>query len=58
MHSSSAEAERLCNLENASAGRQLRSDMLDNIAAHWTTAKLLPLAPYSRETSIGDISGK
>jgi hypothetical protein len=58
MDGSSADTERLCRLEDASARRQLRPDALNDIAAHRTTAKPLPLAPRSRETSIGDISGK
>jgi hypothetical protein len=55
MDGSSADTERLCRLEDASASRQLRPDALNDIAAHRTPAKLLPLTSRPRETSIGDI---
>jgi hypothetical protein len=58
MHSSSADTEGLRRFEDTRASRQLRPDALNDIAAHRTPAKLLPLAPRPRETSIGDISGK
>ena len=51
MHRSGADAERLCRLEDACAGRQLRSDALDDIALHRTTTKPLSLAPSPREAS-------
>lgn len=53
-----ADAEGLRRFEDARARRQLRPDAPNDILAYRTTAKLLPLAPCPRQTSIGDISGK
>jgi hypothetical protein len=49
MHGSGADAECLSRFEDTRAGRQLRLNALNDIAAYRATAKPLSLAPRPRE---------
>ena len=52
MHRPGADAERLGRFEDSRAGRQLRTDALDNALAHRATPEALSLSSSTREAQV------